>query len=88
LSPIHHAAAIPCPVTLVHGGRESPEFIRQTEAFAAALRAAGRAVTHIAMPEADHFDVNEAFGAADSPVHRAALDLLAGMAPPAGTDAA
>lgn len=81
LSPIHHAAAVPCPVTLVHGGRESPEFIRQTEAFAAALRAAGRPVAHRAMPDADHFDVNDAFGLPGSPVHRAALDALAAMVP-------
>lgn len=90
LSPVHHAAAIPCPVTLVNGGRESPEFIRQTASFAAALREAGRPVTHLAMAEADHFDVNEAFGQPGSPVHRAARDALAAMPrrPLTETDAA
>ena len=80
LSPIRHAAAIRCPIVLVHGGRESPEFIRQTRAFAEALQAAGRRVALYDMPDADHFEVNEAFGIPGSTVHAAALAALAKMA--------
>lgn len=84
LSPIRHVGRIGCPVTLVHGDRESPDFIRQAEAFAAALAAAGRPVSLVRMAEADHFEVNDAFGVPDSPVGRAAraaLDAMAARAP-------
>lgn len=74
LSPARHAGMVRCPVTLICGEHESPEFRRQTRAFAAALEEAGRLAGLVEMPGADHFDVNEAFGAPGSPVHRAVLD--------------
>ena len=73
LSPRLHAAAIPCPVTIVYGGRESPEFQRQAEAFAADLAAAGRPRRLIRIPDADHFDVNALMGEPGSVVYEAAL---------------
>lgn len=79
LSPARHVAAIRCPVTLVHGGRESPEFQRQTAEFAARLAQTGKLAGSIAMPDADHFEINEAFAVPASPVHRAALDAVAAM---------
>ena len=79
LSPARHAGAVCCPVTLVHGGRESPEFQRQTLAFAESLAGAGRLAGLVAMPEADHFDVNAAFADPESPVHAAARAAVAGM---------
>ena len=88
LSPVRHAAAIRRPVGLVYGGRESPEFIRQAKAFATSLRAAKCRVTLTEMPDADHFEVNEAFGIAGSPVHEAALAAFRAMSAPAeGIDA-
>jgi arylformamidase len=76
LSPARHAGRVPCPVTLVSGERESPEFRRQTQAFGAALEGGGRLTKLIDIPGADHFDVNEAFGEPGSPVHRAVLDAI------------
>lgn len=73
LSPARHADRVRCPVTLVSGERESPEFRRQTKAFAAALEGEGRLAGMIEMQGADHFDVNEAFGEPGSPVHQAVL---------------
>ena len=76
LSPARHAADVRCPVTLICGEHESPEFRRQTRAFAAVLEAAGRLAGLTEMPGADHFDVNEAFGVPGSAVHRAVLDAF------------
>lgn len=87
LSPIRHAAQIRCPVALVYGERESPEFIRQAKDFAAALQLAGRRATLTTMPDADHFEVNEAFGIRESLVHAAAVAAFAEMAAPADVDA-
>lgn len=79
LSPRLHTGAIRCPLTVVFGGRESPEFKRQAVAFAADLTADGRACRLVEVPGADHFDLNEMLGQPESPVHRAALAALAGM---------
>ena len=80
LSPLRQIASIRVPVTLVRGVRESPEFIRQADEFAERLRAVGRLSSFVVMPDADHFEVNEAFAIPGSPVHGAALDAIAGMA--------
>lgn len=79
LSPRLHAASIGCPLTVVFGGRESPEFKRQAVAFAADLTTGGRACRLVEIPDVDHFEVNEMLGQPKSPVHRAALAALAGM---------
>ena len=76
LSPLRHADRVRCPVTLVCGERESPEFRRQAQAFAAALDGAGRLAGLTEMPGMDHFDVNEAFGQPGSPVHQAVLNAV------------
>ena len=40
LSPLRHAARLPCPLAIVHGERESPEFRRMAVELDAALRVA------------------------------------------------
>lgn len=50
LSPLHHAARISTPLRLAWGTRESPEFIRQSEAMADATNAA-----RFPLPDTDHF---------------------------------
>jgi len=75
LSPLHHVAAIPCPVTVLHGERESPEFIRHARSFTNALRAAGGHAELIEVPKLNHFEMNEALGR-DGPVFAALRALL------------
>lgn len=50
LSPLRHAARIRTPLRLAWGTRESPEFIRQSEAMADAAGAA-----RFPLPDTDHF---------------------------------
>ena len=73
LSPLRHVAKIRCPVVVAHGGRESPEFIRQAEAFAAALRTARRDVTLLVEAKLNHFEIAEELGRPGSAIFEAAL---------------
>jgi arylformamidase len=59
LSPARHAEAINIPITLVHGTLETPEFIRQANAFADALRKSNKRVTQIEVANANHFEILE-----------------------------
>lgn len=68
LSPIHHIGRITPPVVLAHGDRESPEFIRQTQEFGAAL-----GVTPIVLEHTNHFAA--AYALAAGPLHQAMLAL-------------
>jgi arylformamidase len=79
LSPLRHVAAISCPVKVLHGDEESPEFIRQARRFSGALSAAGKHAELIAVPQVNHFEINEGLGKADSPVFAAALSQLAAI---------
>jgi arylformamidase len=59
LSPQRHLDRINCPVTLLHGTLETPEFQRQSRDFAAAVEAAGKPVRLVAAPGYNHFEMNE-----------------------------
>jgi arylformamidase len=76
LSPIRHLENIHCPVVLGHGTKETPEFQRQSDDFAAALRAAGKDVTLIVAPGYNHFEFAETFANPYGPLGRAALELM------------
>ena len=76
LSPIRHIANIHFPVVLGHGTKETPEFQRQTDEFAAALRAAGKDVTLIVAPGYNHFEFAETFANPYGPLGRASLELM------------
>ena len=54
----HHTA----PVIVAHGTLETPEFQRQNREFAAALKAAGKAVEFIVLDGYNHFEVQESLG--------------------------
>lgn len=59
LSPIRRVQDIGVPVKVLCGSRESPEFVRQAQAFAHALQAAGKSV-HLAIGEGlNHFEILE-----------------------------
>ena len=86
LSPLRHVEVVRCPMIIVTGERESPEFVRQGMAFAGALRDAGCDVELIHVPKLDHFEINEAIGTAGAAPHAAAVRLMRRVAlPAAGT---
>jgi arylformamidase len=76
LSAQRHLDRIGCPVVLAHGTLETPEFIRQTRDFAAALRAAGKPVELVVAEGYNHFEVLETLANPYGLLGRAALDLM------------
>lgn len=60
LSAIRHLDKVNCPVLLGYGTQESPEFQRQTQAFADALRKAGKDVELVVADGTNHFEMLEA----------------------------
>jgi arylformamidase len=79
LSPLRHVAAISCPVTILNGESESPEFLRQGRSLAAALSAAGKHAELIVVRKANHFEINQELGNPASAVFKAALDQVAAI---------
>lgn len=71
LSPALHLDEIDRPVLVLHGDRESPEFIRQARAFSAALRE--KENTFVVAEGTNHFEVALALGDASSSVSRAVI---------------
>ncbi len=76
LSAQRHLDRIRCPVTLVYGTLETPEFQRQSRDFAAALRAAGKPVELIVADGYNHFEIGETLNNPYGPFGRAALDRM------------
>ena len=76
LSPIKHIDNINMPVIVGHGTKETPEFQRQTDDFAAALKAAGKDVKVIVAPGYNHFEHNETFANPYGPLGRASLEIM------------
>jgi arylformamidase len=76
LSAQRHLDRIDCPVTLLYGTLETPEFQRQTRAFAAALKAAGKPVRLIVAENYNHFEVGETLNNPYGPFGRAALEMM------------
>jgi len=77
LSPIRRVGDMRVPLHLIYGGRESPEFIRQSRAFASALAREGRLAALVEVPDANHFEVADQLGTLDTPVGRWLHALLA-----------
>ena len=76
LSPIKHMNNIHFPVMLGHGTKETPEFQRQSDDFAAALTAAGKDVKLIVAPGYNHFEFAETFANPYGPLGRASLEIM------------
>jgi arylformamidase len=62
LSPQRHLDTLVAPVIVSHGTLETPEFQRQNREFAAAVKAAGKAVEFILLEGYNHFEVQESLG--------------------------
>ena len=76
LSPLLHIDRLRCPLQIAYGGRESPEFQRQSTSFAAALEAAGRLDRLLLAPELNHFEISQTLARRDGILASAALDLI------------
>ena len=59
LSPIRHLDKLNAPLLVSYGSHESPEFIRQSREFAAAVEAAGKPVELIVGEGYNHFEIIE-----------------------------
>ncbi|MGP6175345.1 alpha/beta hydrolase [Corynebacterium sp. A21] len=57
LSAIHYIERVSCPVVVAYGTKESPEFIRQSEDYARALRGHSRLSDLFALSDVTHFEV-------------------------------
>lgn len=75
-SPIRHLPAVPIPAVIAWGVRETDEFRRQSENYAAALKKAGCAVTAIAAEKHDHFSIMGDFARPETPLGSAMLNLV------------
>jgi arylformamidase len=76
LSAQRHLDRVHTPLTLVHGTLETPDFMRQTRDFHAALRAAGKPVTLIVAKGYNHFELGESLGNPYGAMGRAAFELM------------
>jgi arylformamidase len=76
LSTQRHLERISCPVTLLYGTLETPEFQRQTREFAAAFKAAGKPVRLIVAENYNHFEIGETLNNPYGPFGRAALEMM------------
>ncbi|HUC63044.1 MAG TPA: alpha/beta hydrolase [Alphaproteobacteria bacterium] len=71
LSPIRHAARVPCPVLIAHAEGDTDEFQRQSRAFASALEGAGRLAGQLRVPGVNHFELMESLGSPTAALPRA-----------------
>ncbi len=76
LSAMRHLDRIRCPLTLLHGTLETPEFQRQSREFAAALKAAGKPVRLIVAENYNHFEIGETLNNPYGPFGNAALEMM------------
>ena len=74
-SPVRHPPAAPVPAAVTWGARESDEFRRQSEEYAAVLETAGCEVTLIAAEGHDHFSIMGDIARPATPVGHAMLEL-------------
>ena len=76
LSTQRHLGRINCPVTVLHGTLETPEFQRQSRDFAAAVKAAGKPVSLHVGQGYNHFEMTEMIGNPMSLLGSAVLEQM------------
>ncbi len=76
LSSQRHLDRLNCPVTILHGTFETPEFQRQNRDFAAGVKAAGKPVEFIVAPGYNHFEIMETLANPYGFFGRAALERM------------
>ena len=73
---MRHLDRIACPVALAVGTAESPEFIRQSQEFAAAVGKSGKQVELTVAKNYNHFEIGETLANPYGVLGRAALKLM------------
>jgi arylformamidase len=76
LSPARHLDRITCPIAVLSGDGDSPEFKRQSSVFADMLRGMGKLHSRTVVFAANHFQEAEQLGRPDSQVSQVALSLI------------
>jgi arylformamidase len=76
LSPILHPGRSCLPLHLVYGSRESPEFIRQSLAFAKVLASENKLAACLEISGKNHFEIMDALADPDQAVARYVLNLF------------
>ena len=76
LSPRRHAEKIRCPVRVLYGDKETPEFIRQAHKFAEALRETGKLRSIVEIANCNHFEIFDRMADPNSPVFCAIEESL------------
>jgi arylformamidase len=76
LSTQRHLDRLNCPVVVVHGTLETPEFQRQTRDFAAAVKAAGKPAQLLVGQGYNHFEICETLASPYGLLGRAALEQM------------
>ncbi len=76
LSPMRHTANVRAPLIVAHGTDETPEFQRQSRAFASALQGAGKPVELVVAENYGHFDLPETLMSPFGILGRAALRMM------------
>jgi arylformamidase len=76
MSSQRHLDLLHAPVVTTYGGNETPEFQRQNRDFAAAVKAAGKAVQLIEAANYNYFEIGESNGNPYSPNGRTALAMM------------
>ncbi len=76
LSPARHLDRITCPIAVLSGDGDSPEFKRQSAVFAEMLRGMGKLHSRTVVFAANHFQEAEQLGRADSQVSQVPFSLI------------
>jgi len=76
LSPMKHLDLIAGPVVVTYGEKETPEFKRQADDFAAALEKIGKLAGLVMEPGVNHFEMGMVLADADSQVNRVARKMI------------
>ena len=76
MSSQRHLDQLHAPIVITYGSNETPEFQRQNRDFAAAVKAAGKAVQLIEVASYNHFEMGESIGNPYGPNGRAALAMM------------
>ena len=76
LSPQRHIDRINAELVVAVGGRESPEFQRQSQSFVDALRDNGKEVRFVKAEALNHFEIIENLGDATGQIGAIAIELL------------
>jgi len=75
-SPIRHLDQLRAPLLVAYGSYETPEFIRQSRDFAAAIAAAGKQVELIVAENYNHFEIIETLANPHGILGRAVLEQM------------